>query len=119
LIFGTDAQAIRLQLFRNIRYTIRYHLGYDIDEKTYIIDTEYEVPFNEEIQHGKIFKGWSTKENSNKVEFKYGEVFSFSDKYRDKIIELYPIYEEYIFDYNKSTVLTLRPTNEQLYFSGT
>lgn len=119
LIFGTDAQAIRLTTYRNIRYTIRYHYYYGVESKSYIVDSEYDVPFNDQIENGKIFKGWSTIENSNTIDFEYGGVITKDKTWRDTIIDVYPVYEDYIFDTSKSTILRLTPSQGDIYINGT
>jgi hypothetical protein len=49
IIFGSDAQAIRMHAFKNIRYTVRYHFSSGIRTEKYIIDTKYDILDNDEI----------------------------------------------------------------------
>jgi hypothetical protein len=49
IIFGSDAQAIRMHTFKNIRYTVRYHFSSGIRTEKYITDTEYDILDNDEI----------------------------------------------------------------------
>lgn len=126
LIFGTDAQALRLQLENNIRYTIRFHFKDGVKEQSYIIDTDYKIPYDNHIVDGSLFKGWSTDKDATKPDTKmtYGKngdgnikTFRFDKKYREQILDYYPIYEEYKFD-KYSTVLKVTTDTNPIYFNG-
>lgn len=116
MCFGTDSQAIRIESILNVRYTIRFHKTESIIEESYIMDIEYDVPFNSEIINGKEFAGWG-RTPSSLVELKYKTKFRNVGK-KGEVIDFYPIYEEYIYDVSDSTIFTLKPTQKQLYFNG-